>query len=163
MQVPYHTLVPEASVWIYQADSFLNPLQKEIITQRTVSFLSRWSSHGAEIRAGFTLLYDCFWVLAADETLHSVSGCALDACVHFINETGELLRVDFLDKMQVAFRDSADTKIQILPLHDFKMHIQKNKLTENTIVFNNLVQTKAQMQTHWEVPAKESWHKKYFL
>jgi hypothetical protein len=39
----------------------------------------------------------------------------------------------------------------------------KNKsVTENTLVFNNLVVNKAEFLSQWEVPAKDSWHARYF-
>ena len=31
-------------------------------------------------------------------------------------------------------------------------------VTGNTVVFNNLVTTKAEYENYWEVPASESWH-----
>ena len=34
-------------------------------------------------------------------------------------------------------------------------------VSPNTVVFNNLVNTKAEYLEHWEVPAKESWHSRF--
>jgi hypothetical protein len=31
----------------------------------------------------------------------------------------------------------------------------------NTIVFNNLVENKEEFETHWEVPASDSWHSRF--
>ena len=33
---------------------------------------------------------------------------------------------------------------------------------KKTIVFNNLVNTKEEYLEHWEVPAIESWHSRFF-
>ena len=39
----------------------------------------------------------------------------------------------------------------------------KNRaVSKKTIVFNNLVQNKAEYLEHWEVPAEESWHSRFF-
>jgi hypothetical protein len=39
----------------------------------------------------------------------------------------------------------------------------KNKAVSlKTIVFNHLVQTKAEYNDFWEVPASESWHARFF-
>jgi hypothetical protein len=35
-------------------------------------------------------------------------------------------------------------------------------VSKNTIVFNHLVQTKAEYLDHWEVPAIDSWHARFF-
>ncbi|MBT7306365.1 MAG: ABC transporter ATPase, partial [Bacteroidetes bacterium] len=38
----------------------------------------------------------------------------------------------------------------------------KNKsVSANTVVFNNLVNTKAQYKENWEVAAKDSWHSRF--
>ena len=42
-----------------------------------------------------------------------------------------------------------------------KQFAKENKITSETIVFNNMVQTKQDFETDWEVPAKESWHKRF--
>jgi hypothetical protein len=34
-------------------------------------------------------------------------------------------------------------------------------VSKNTIVFNNLVNTKAEYLENWEVPATESWHNRF--
>jgi hypothetical protein len=45
---------------------------------------------------------------------------------------------------------------------DFKKMVKSKAVTENTIVFNNLVVNKEEFLTQWEVPAHQSWHARYF-
>ena len=40
--------------------------------------------------------------------------------------------------------------------------LSDKSVTGDTIVFNNLVNTKIEFETAWEVPAKDSWHKHMF-
>ena len=36
-------------------------------------------------------------------------------------------------------------------------------ISKKTIVFNNLVQTKIEYLTNWEIPASDSWHARFFI
>ena len=47
-------------------------------------------------------------------------------------------------------------------LIDFKQMAKSKSVSENTIVFNNLVNTIEEWQDYWEVPANESWHSRFF-
>ena len=59
--------------------------------------------------------------------------------------------------MLVTFRDEngiiCGTKLQ-----EFEQLVEKGALNGDTIVFNNLLGTKEEMATKWEVPMKKSWH-----
>ncbi len=39
---------------------------------------------------------------------------------------------------------------------------KERAISENTIVFNNLVNNKQEYLEFWEVPASESWHSRFF-
>jgi hypothetical protein len=65
--------------------------------------------------------------------------------------------VDFFDRMLVAYRDN-DSRIRTVKLHIFEAMIEKGELNSDTIVFNNLISAKGEMEDRWEVPVKKSWH-----
>ena len=46
-------------------------------------------------------------------------------------------------------------------LVDFKKMAKQRAVSKNTVVFNNLVTTKQEYLSHWEVPASESWHARF--
>jgi hypothetical protein len=39
---------------------------------------------------------------------------------------------------------------------------KEKAVSENTIVFNNLLNTLGELKDFWEVPASESWHNRFF-
>ena len=49
----------------------------------------------------------------------------------------------------------------IYKLSDFRKMAKAKSVSANTVVFNNLVNTKAEYLENWEVPAKESWHNRF--
>ncbi|MCB0467399.1 MAG: ABC transporter ATPase, partial [Aequorivita sp.] len=89
----------------------------------------------------------------------SASGCSIDASVHFIQSLQEKFDVDLLDKMNVTFYSGE--YIAYKPLADFRKMAKDKSVSKNTIVFNNLVNTKAEYLENWEVPARESWHNRF--
>ena len=46
--------------------------------------------------------------------------------------------------------------------NSFEKLIAEGKVTDHTVVFNNMVTTLAELNVNWEVPMKDSWHAKVF-
>ena len=46
---------------------------------------------------------------------------------------------------------------------DFQQFAKEKKITSETIVFNNMVNTKEDFETKWEVTANQSWHKRFLV
>lgn len=159
MYTEYSNLPDNSRVWIYQAERELSSKEMEFITERAVGFINQWTRHGDDLKGSFTIKYNQFLVIAVDESFNNVSGCSIDASVHFVQKLQEHLDIDFMDKMKVTFKDS--NNINIIKLSDFQKYVRQEKITEETIVFNNLINTKAELSTNWEVPAKQSWHKRF--
>lgn len=161
MYIEYNNLPSDSRVWIYQAERELTPKEVAFVKERTIDFINQWTRHGADLKGSFTIKYNQFLIVGVDERFNNVSGCSIDASVQFVQKLQDHLGVDFMDKMKVTFKDG--NKINIVQLSDFQECVKQEKITENTIVFNNLVTTKTDLITNWEVPAKQSWHKRFLL
>ncbi|PZD76470.1 ABC transporter ATPase [Mesonia sp. K7] len=159
MLVDFKELPDEARIWIYQANrSFTEEEQKEI-TDKTTRFLEQWTAHGKDLQAGFDLKYNRFLVIGLNQESQSATGCSIDASVHFIQELEKTYKVDLLDKMNVSFKQGE--YIAYKPLIDFKKMVKDRSVSANTIVFNNLVNTKSEFLSDWEVPLAQSWHNRF--
>lgn len=161
MYTAYNNLPDNSRVWIYQAERELTEKEMEFIAERAVDFINKWTRHGDDLKGSFDIKYNQFLIVAVDESFNNVSGCSIDASVHFVQKLQEQLNVDFMDKMKVTFK--IDDNINIVQLTDFRNYAKAEKITEDTIVFNNLINTKADLATNWEIPAKESWHKRFLV
>ena len=148
---------PAARVWIYQADRFLNPEEVTIVRQETENFLHSWTSHNAPLPATFVLKYDLFLVLIADEADVKAGGCSIDKSVHFIQALGTKINVNFMNRMLFAYRN--DHEVKLAPRQEFESLVARGIVHDDTLVFNNLVDTAEALDTQWEVPFKLSWHK----
>ena len=99
--------------------------------------------------------------MAVDEEINNVSGCSIDSSVRFIQEIEKLLKVDMMDKMNISYKDGES--INSVKMIIFKEYVKAQKITSDTIVFNNMISTKEDLKTLWEVPLIKSWHKRFLV
>lgn len=159
MLVEFEKLPEDSRVWVYQSNRKLSNEEVAEIKEETADFLTKWTAHGATLEAGFEIRYNRFIVIGLNQESVSASGCSIDASVHFIQSLEKKHDVDLLDKMNVTYY-SGDY-IAHKTLSDFRKMAKNKSVSKNTIVFNNLVNTKAEYLEHWEVPAHESWHGRF--
>ncbi len=159
MLTEFKDLPDESRVWIYQANRKLSDQEVAEITEKTKEFLTKWTAHGAALEAALETRYNRFLVIGLNQANASASGCSIDASVHFIQSLEEDYSIDLLDKMNVTYYSGE--YIAHKSLEDFKKMAKDKSVSKNTVVFNNLVNTKAEYLQNWEVPAKESWHSRF--
>lgn len=160
MLVPFKDLSDSSKIWIYQASRELTDNETSLVKKKLEVFLSKWQSHGKDLIASYKIMYNQFIILAVDQEKTSYSGCSVDASVAVLKELEQDLQVDLFDKMKVTFKIGEN--INTVALSDFQKYIKEGKITQNTIVFNNLVQTKKEFENNWIVEAKDAWHARFF-
>ena len=161
MFTQYKNLPSNSRVWIYQADRVFTSEDLEFIAIKAEDFINQWTRHGDDLKGSFTIKYNQFLILAVDESFNNVSGCSIDSSVRFIQALEKELQLDLMNKMNITFKDN--DRINIVKLSDFQRFAKERKVTSETIVFNNMVATKAALDANWEVPAIESWHKRFLV
>lgn len=160
MYVDFKELPDTARIWIYQANRPFTEEEMEELNGFMKEFITQWTAHGKSLQAGYELPYRRFIVIGLDQSQAAASGCSIDASVHFIQGLERRYGVDLLDKMNVTFKQGE--YVAHKPLTDFKKMAKEKAISGNTIVFNNLVNTKQEYQEAWEVPASQSWHSRFF-
>jgi len=159
MYTEFENLPNDSRVWVYQAERELSGAELHFISEKAIGFIDGWKRHGDDLKGSFTIKYNQFLVLAIDESFNNASGCSIDSSVRFVQEIQQELGVDFMDKMNVSFKDGENINIVKLPA--FQEFAAEKKITSETIVFNNMVNTKHDFENKWEVPANESWHNRF--
>ena len=160
MYVPFENLPPESKVWIYQSNRKFTEEEWSAIEPDLKTFIDSWSAHGTGLEASYLLKYYRFIILAVNQEVQMATGCSIDKSVEFIQSLENKYAVDLLDKMNVTFK--LGEHIAHKPLIEFKKMAKDKAVSENTIVFNNLVNTIEEWNDNWEVPAGESWHSRFF-
>ena len=163
MNVPFEEMPDNARIWIYQADRPLSKPEEAFIKEQTDLFLQDWAAHGAGLHASFTILYSQFLIIAVDEAMVRASGCSIDKQVRFIQELEKELLLNFMDRTKVAFlqADPADNAVVTTTLTEIKNKVADGQIHPKTLTFNNLVQTKGQLEEGWIIAAEDSWLKRY--
>ncbi|MFC4269821.1 ABC transporter ATPase [Polaribacter marinivivus] len=161
MYTPYKNLPNNSRVWIYQSNREFTEKEIAFISTKAEEFINSWTRHGDDLKGSFTIKYNQFLVLAVDESFNNVSGCSIDASVHFIQALEKELQLNLMDKLNVTFKNG--NHINLVRLSDFQKFAKEHKITQETIVFNNMVATKEDFENSWEVPAKDSWHKRFLI
>ena len=159
MYVSFNLLPSNAKVWIYQSDSNLSSTDVELIEKEVKFFLNNWSSHNKEIESSFEIRYNRFLIIGLNENINSASGCSIDKSVNFIKNLQSILKVNFLNRLDVAYK--IGNKINSISLLEFQTMIRKNKLSKDSIVYNNMIDTKKLYLNNWETTIEKSWHKKF--
>ncbi len=151
-------LLPSNSrVWVYQSVRKLPPDHVESALIRLKQFVSGWTSHREGVVGDGTLLYDRFIILMADENQVGISGCSVDSSVRFLKELEKELETNFFDRWNIAYKK--DREVLSCNIAEFGELVKKGEIHDETIVFNNLVQSKKEFEEKWQVPYKNSWLK----
>lgn len=160
MYVPFEELPEDSRIWIYQSNRKFSDDEFAEIDNDIKAFVENWAAHGTGLEASYQLKYNRFIILAVNQETQAVTGCSIDSSVQFIQDLEKKYSVDLLDKMNVTYR--LGEHIAHKPLIEFKKMAKEKAVSGNTIVFNNLVNNLAEYNESWEVPAKDSWHSRFF-
>lgn len=155
------SFAPSSRVWIYQANRLFSLSEAIEIEELLEQFTAAWQTHGTPVKGYANLFFGRFIVLMADETDAGVSGCSTDSSVRLIKQIESKFSVNLFDRQLLAFL-TKDT-IQLLPLPQVQYAINNGFIDADTIYFNNLVQTKEELENNWMIPVKNSWLAKRLL
>jgi len=150
-------------VWIYQSTREFSENEITPLRNKAEEFISEWTSHGKTMSACIEIFYNRFIIVCANETTASASGCGIDKSVKFIQQLENEFNVSLLDRMNVAYRQTnLHGKVGqwgILSCHisELKNMIAFSEEQTGITVFNNLVNTKEELEQNWEVPLEKSW------
>lgn len=150
----FHT---NSRVWIYQASRIFSLQEALEIEEVLNEFAAQWKSHGTPVKGGAYLFFGQFIALIADETATGVSGCSTDSSVRLIKDIEQKFGVNMFDRTTLAF--VVKEKVELLPLAQLQYAVDNGFISTDTLYFNNLVQTKEELENKWIIPVKDSWLK----
>jgi len=79
----------------------------------------------------------------------------IDKSVHFIQKLEKEFSLSLLDRQIFALKE--DGGVKLISRKNFERMIEK-EIPSNTLVFNNLIQSKRELSDSWVIPVSESWH-----
>ena len=160
MNLEYKSLLnenfsPDSRVWIYQSSRLFTLNEALAIEDLLNDFTDKWLSHGTPVKGAGYLFFGQFIILMADEKATGVSGCSTDSSVRLIKDIEQRFGVNMFDRTTLAFL--VKDKVQLLPLSQLQYAFDNRFIDSHTLYFNNLVQTKAELENNWLVQIKDSW------
>lgn len=145
---------PESKLWIYQCTRIFTLSEALHVEDLLNHFTENWLSHGAKVKGYANLLFGQFIIIMADEHETGVSGCSTDSSVRLIKEIEALCKVNLFDRQLLAF--IIRNNIELIPISQLAYALENGFITADTTYFNNLVQTKAELETKWMIPLKKA-------
>ena len=158
MFTAFENLTPQSKIWVYPSSRKFYPQEIEGLQEKLQQFIINWKEEDKEFLASFTLLYNRFIVFAVEENA-VISNADVDKQVGFILQLQQEYEVELLDKMNVCFKQGEH--VQYKELKEFKKLLKSKSVSEKTVVFDNLIQTKEELENYWEVPITESWYNRF--
>ncbi|MEI2737596.1 MAG: hypothetical protein V9F01_02285 [Chitinophagaceae bacterium] len=146
---------PGSRVWVYQCSRLLSLGEALEAEEMLKEFTIQWKSHGTPVKGEAYLFFGQFIVLMADETATGVSGCSTDSSVRLIKDFEQRFSVNMFERTTLSF--VVKDKVQLLPLSQLQYAAENGFIDADTLYFNNLVQTKQELETKWIIPVKNSW------
>jgi len=151
---------PQSRVWVYQSNREFSASEVTEIQEKLNAFTAEWQAHGHQLKAKAEIIHNFFIVITVDETASNVTGCSIDASVRVLKEIETQYNLDLFNRFNMAYM--VDNKVFSLNKEDFETLVSIKKITPDTIVFNNMVQTLEEFETKWQVPFAQSWHNTVF-
>ncbi len=155
MYLNFELLPDHSRIWVYQSTRAFTDLEKDTLTKGLIALCDQWSAHGTPLHTSFTIAFDQFVIMAVDEHLQGASGCSIDGSVRYLKSLQSAQGLDFFDRSGIAFLENG--KVNIYPMAELKSLFGAKTLSAGTITFNNLVNTKAELSSQWQVAVKNSW------
>lgn len=155
----YEDLSPQSRVWIYQSSRPFSEEEEKQIRYNLTLFADQWVSHNRQLRAYGDVYYRQFIVLMVDETQAGASGCSIDASVRFLKEIEQALDLSLFERLNFAYKDGET--VQAIDKEAFVKEYQLGNIKDDTLVFDNLVNTKGDFEKSWLKPLAQSWHKRF--
>lgn len=159
MAVLFNDMSPLSRVWVFQSNRLLSAEEQVFINSKLSSFVVAWATHGTPLHAAFTIINNCSVIVTVNENIQAASGCSISSLTALFESIGTEFKLSFFDRFSIAHK--TNSTVVLSSVNEFKELIKVGKVTEDTLVYNNLIALKQDLESTWEIPLKQSWQKRY--
>ena len=159
MLISYESISESAKVWVYPASRKFYKEELVELEAKIKNFLSSWKKEDVDFKVAYRLLYNRFIVILAEDLQGKLSNNDLNQQVGFILQLQTDYHLQLLDRMNVCFKQGEF--VQYKEIKEFKKLLKNKSVSNKTIVFDNLIQSKEELENFWEVPITESWYNRF--
>lgn len=156
MFVKMNELSDDSIIRVYIADRKLAETEQADLREKIETFLPRWRSEGKDFKSAYELLENQILVVAGLSEGYRLSGCTLDALKKLVEKWDDSLKANFTVVPKLSYRKGKEIISRNIPM--FKQDILNGVVDENTIVFDNTVQTLSAFRKGIEFKLTDCWH-----
>ena len=159
IESPIFNLKETSRVWVYQSSKLLSEKEVIVLQSQLNAFVKDWAAHSQQLSAVGDVLFNRFIILAVDESQAGASGCSIDKSVHFLQTIENQYDITLFDRLTFSYLDENEAKT--VSSSDFKRLYTEGPISDETLVFDNTINTVSALKSGWLKPLKESWHKRF--
>ena len=155
MIVDFKKIPNWCKLWVFPSSRKFYPQEIEGLKQRIEEFLGNWTNEGQSLDCSYQLKYDRFLIISVDNSEINLSLRAHDTLTAFILELEKFYDIVLLDKINVCYKQGEF--VQYKDLKEFKKMMKSKGVSKKTVVFDNMITTKAELENDWEINIMDSW------
>ena len=146
-------------IWIYTLSKELTSEELSDFKNNCLEFVSSWTAHEVKLDASYELVNNRLLIFKVNEDSYNASGCSIDKQVRFIKEQEQVLNIELLNRMLVAYEQNSEIKIT----HQSKIKelLLAGEITKNTLIYDNTLTSSNELSSSWKVPLSQTWLSKY--
>jgi len=155
MIVDFNEIPTWSKLWIFPSSRKFYEQEISGLNESIEAFLNCWTNEDQLFNCAYELKYDRFIVISVDDTDISLSLKTHDALSIFIQELEKKFEVILLDKINVCYKQGEF--VQYKDIVEFKKMMKEKGVSAKTIVFDNMITTKEELENNWEINIMDSW------
>jgi hypothetical protein len=146
-------------IWIYTLSKELTNEQLADFKIKCLEFVNSWTAHDVKLDASYELVNNRLLIFKVNEESYNASGCSIDKQVRFIKEQEQVLHIELLNRMLVAYEQNSE--LQITHQSKIKELVLSGDITKDTLIYDNTITSSDSLLLAWKVPLYKTWLSKY--
>ena len=155
MIVNFKEIPKWCKLWVFPSSRKFYPQEISELKTSIETFLNEWSSNEEGFNCAFQLKFDRFIIISVDDSEKKLSLKAHDKLSAFILSLEAKYEILLLDKINVCYKQGEF--VQYKDLKEFKKMMKSKGVSKKTIVFDNMITTKEELENNWEINIMDSW------
>jgi len=155
MITDFNSIPETAKIWVFPASRKFYVQELPEINTKIQQFLTDWENENQPISAAYVIRYDHFIIVTANDTEQSLSLEAQDQLAGFIQSLESSYELILMDRINVCYKQGEFVQYKTLP--EFKKMIKDKGVSQNTMVFNSMINLKEEFEFGWEINIMDSW------
>ncbi len=155
MIVDFDNIPNQGKVFVFPSSRKFYTHELTELNQYISSFLTESDLKNEGVTYAFDIRYQRFIIFAVDNTVQNLSTHFYNTLTQFIQNLEKKYNVVLLDKINVCYKQGEF--VQYKELDEFKNLVKNRGVSKKTVVFNNLINTKEELEYDWEINITDSW------